>query len=229
MIDGMKKVNATIDKEECYELADKLFFEMSGINKEGEKYDRMRKDAVIMRELIEDRIGINMKCNYYDDIEIEGRTAEIGGEVFNCSAFEQIDPDTVKGVYVYALTSGEYDIKDESIINRVYTDIWGTAFTEAARIMLNRELSKKDRLSDLFGPGFYGMNTGEMGKIDILLGFKNIGVEYRNNRIMVPVKSCTGLVFSVTDGYKKIDSACRDCMGTHNSCKLCRATKQKKE
>jgi len=222
MIDGVEKVNVTIDKEECYELADKLFFDMSGINKEGEKYERMRKDAESMRELIEERIGINTKCCYYSDIKFDGRVAEVGSEVFSCSAFEQIDPATVKGVYVYALTAGEYDIKDESIINRVYTDIWGTAFTEAARTLLYRELSKNDRLSDSFGPGFYGMNTGEMGKIDKLLGFKDIGIEYRNNRIMVPVKSCTGMVFSVTEEYKNLKSACRDCMGTESSCKLCK-------
>jgi len=218
----MKELRLRIEKEECYGLTRDIFLEMSGIDKEGAKFERMREDANCIRDQIEDRIDIKIACNYYDDIELAGSTALIGGDNFECRAFEQIDRSTLNGAYVYSLTAGEYDSKEQSILNRLYADFWGTSFAEAARILLSKELSKNDRLSDSFGPGFYGMDLTEMKKIDDLMDFKKIGLELRNNKILVPVKSCAGILFSVTDGYIKMNNACRDCIGSERSCKLCR-------
>jgi len=220
----METIRIDINRNQCYDVAERLFFEMSGIDKEGPKYMRMRTDAQRMRDRVEDRICINMICNFYStsEMELTGRSLKLGGELFTCAAFEQIDPVLIKGAYLYALTAGEYDFKEETIVNRLYADFWGTAFTDAARILVSRELGKNDQVSDNFGPGFFGMNTDEMIKVDKLLDFKSIGVEFRNNKVMVPVKSCAGLFFSVTAGYEKLHSACRDCIGSVQNCKLCK-------
>ena len=220
----MEAVQIEINRNECYELAERLFFEMSGIDKEGIKYTRMKADARRMRDRVEDRICVNMICNFYDvsEMKLNGRNLNVGSESFTCIAFEQIDPGLVKGVYIYALTAGEYDFKEESIINRLYADIWGTAFTDAARILISRELNKDDYVSDNFGPGFFGMDTNEMIKVNKLLNFESIGVEFRNNKVLVPVKSCAGLFFSVSSRYKKLHNACRDCIGSERNCKLCK-------
>ena len=221
----MEKISLRIEKNECEDLTRDLFLKMSGINKTGEKFDRMKEDADNIRDRIEDRIDIKVACHYYngkDDLKLDGRAVRIGSEIFQCNAFELLNESDVNGVYVYALTAGEYDSKEESILNRLYADIWGTSFTEAARILMSKELGKRDELSDSFGPGFYGMDLIEMSKIDRLLGFEKIGIELKKSGILVPVKSCAGLLFSVTDSYQKMNSACRDCLGNHKSCKLCR-------
>ena len=220
----MKAIHLEINKEECCDLAERLFFEMSGIDRKGDKFERMKEGARRMRELVEDRIDIKVKCIFYggSDVELNNNGAVIGGEMFLCKAFEQIIPGHVKGAYVYALTAGEYDFAGEAILNRLYSDIWGTAFTDAARELLERELSRIDMISDGFGPGFYGMPASEMMKIDRLLNFVDIGVELKNNRILTPVKSCCGMFFSVTEGYERIDNACGDCTGSEKSCILCR-------
>lgn len=217
----MEKLSLKIDMEKCYELTHKLFMEMSGIDKDGEKFERMKRDASKIREQIEDRIDINISCNYYDDVQIDSQKLIIEGQVFTCNALEQIDEKTVKGAYVYALTAGEYDSKDQPIMDRLYADIWGTCFTDAARILLKEEIEKRDALSDSFGPGYYGMNVNEMCKIDELVIFESLGIELRKNSILVPVKSCAGIYLSVTEDYKHLNKSCMDCLGSAKSCRLC--------
>ena len=218
----MRKLTYTIKENECNDLTYKLFMEMSGINKEGRKFQRMKDDAAKIREQIQDRIDIHIACHYYDNIEFKGRAVNIGGEIFTCPAFELIDPTTIKGAYVYALTAGEYDFKEQSIMNRLYADIWGTSFTEAARILLSREIGKTDKLSDSFGPGFFGMDVSQMDKVDKLIDFKQLGIKLTESKILIPVKSCAGIYFSITDNYKFLNRACVDCYGSETSCKLCR-------
>ena len=70
----------------------------------------MKKDAFRMRKLIEERVRIRVAYAYYDKVELSGREAVIGGELFHCSAFEQVDPNAVKGSYVYALSVGDFGL-----------------------------------------------------------------------------------------------------------------------
>ena len=223
----MEAVNLSIKKEMCYERAQKLFFEISGLHKNGAKFDRMRAAAARMRELAEDRINIRSKCNYYEDLVLNGSTAVIGGQSFECRAFEQIGAGQVKGAYLYALTAGDFDFKNENITNRLYLDIWGTAFTDAARELLEKELNDRDMISDEFGPGFYGMPVREMIKIDRLLKFEDIGVRFVDNKILSPVKSCCGIYFRVTGDYKKLDSECLECQSSAKSCVLCKKNRSR--
>ena len=64
----MKNIPIQIDRDKCYELTDRLFLEMSGIDKSGNKFDRMKNDASKMRDMVEDRIDINITCQYYNDL-----------------------------------------------------------------------------------------------------------------------------------------------------------------
>lgn len=218
----MEKLSLKINMEECYELTHRLFMDMSGINKKGEKFERMKRDAHKIRKQIENRINISIVCNYYEDITLKEKKLKIDNQVFTCNAFEQINKNSVKGAYVYALTAGEFDSKDQPIMDRLYADIWGTSFTDAARILLKKELDKRGLVSDSFGPGFYGMDLNEMGKIDRLVDFEKLGIELRNEKILVPVKSCAGIYMNVTNEYKRLDKSCVDCRGSIKSCQLCR-------
>lgn len=217
----MNKSFCQLDREICNSLAMEYFIRDAGLNKEGPKFERMRADAFRVRDMIDDRVKIRAGYGYTQDFSIEGRRAFIEGVEFICNAFEQVDSGTVKGVYFYALSVGDFAYPDEPIMNQLYADIWGTAFTDAARILLKRELEKENKLSDNFGPGLYGMDVKEMGKIINFVKSESLAIEVSNSSILIPLKSCAGLYFAVNDNYQLLHRECENCRGSKLSCSLC--------
>ena len=57
-----------VNRNECNELACKIFMRTSGIDREGRKFERMKKDAFRMRKLIEERVRIRVAYAYYDKV-----------------------------------------------------------------------------------------------------------------------------------------------------------------
>lgn len=207
--------------DEISERAHEIFMSTSGVNKEGRKFERMRNDAFRMREVIEDRIKIRASYRYFEDVKLEGTEVTFGGITFHCSALDQVDPELINGVYVYALSAGDFGYPEDPILDQLYADIWGSAFTDSARLIMRETIEKETMLSDSFGPGFYGMDVSEMGSLTSLLNLEEMDMEVRNEMIMLPLKSCAGFYFSVKPGYEKLNQACENCLGTHTSCKLC--------
>jgi len=207
--------------DEISERAYEIFMNTSGVNKEGRKFERMRNDAFRMRDVIEDRIKIRASYIFFEDVEMSGQDATFGGITFHCSAFDQIDPKLIKGVYVYALSAGDFGYPEDPILDQLYADIWGSAFTDAARLIMREKIEEETKLSDSFGPGFYGMDVSEMGSLTSLLNLDELDMEVRGEQIILPLKSCAGFYFSVEPEYKKLNQACETCLGTHTSCKLC--------
>lgn len=226
----MKKQKFNIAQHECDELAGNLFMETAGLNREGPKFDRMRKDAFRIREQIEGRIFLRGEYAYFDKEQLmlqDGRLS-VGGQDFFCKAFEQVCVDSVEGLYIYACSAGDYSFPEEDVLDQVYADIWGTAFTDAIRMVITRELEKRGRISDSFGPGFYGMKTTEVVKVAALLDFDYLGIEVRNRSTMLPLKSCAGLYFQVNDCYQPMRSQCFSCYGNKTSCSLCHVLSETK-
>ena len=217
----MKEYLFDIDKEECSRLATDYFMADSGLYREGHKFEKMREDAFRMRGVIEERIKIRAMGIYSEEISFSGRKAVIENVEFACNAFELIDPASVRGVYLYALSVGDFGYPEEPIMDQLYADIWGSAFTDAARVLIKAQLESESRLSDSFGPGFYGMDVSEMPKLASMLSFDKLDMEIRNSRILLPLKSCAGMYFAVNDDYVKLNSACESCRGNHKSCVLC--------
>ena len=222
-------VKLNIDVLQMHELAEEIFLKISGINSNGKKFERMKADAFKMRELIKDGINIIAECRFYPGAVIEKQNLAAGNMSFICNAFEQIEPDSVNGVYVYVISAGDFYIEDEKVINQLYADFWGNAYTDALRMMVKEELEKKARLSDSFGPGFYGMGTVEIVKFAELMDFEELGITVHNGTTMVPLKSCTGMYFSINDRYRRMDAACADCAGSFKSCRLCLLHEEEKK
>lgn len=218
---AMKEIAFEIDPAECGRIAHEIFIKDSGVGRPGKKFERMRKAAFEIRNRIESNVEIRFACRFYDNVKLAGNKAIINDRTFTCSAFEQIEGTAVEGVYIYAVCAGDFAMPDENIMDQVYADIWGTAFTDAVRLLIKRELEKTAKLSDSFGPGFYGMDVSEMALIDELIDFADIGIELRNGTIMVPLKSCAGMFFKVNESYKPLNAACANCRGSHVSCGLC--------
>lgn len=219
----MEKRLFIADKEKCGSLAMEYFLTSAGLNREGKKFQRMRQDALRMREVIEERVQPRGQYAYYSAGEIrkDKDALTVDGETFRCRAFEQIKSSSVKGLYVYACSAGDYSLPEESTLNQVYADLWGTALADAVRHLLKGELEKNGPLSDSFGPGFYGMEVMETHSIKKLLDFDQLGVTVKESGILVPVKSCAGLFFHVNDQYEPLDEACASCQGNARSCVSC--------
>ncbi len=219
----MEKKFFTADKERCGDLAAERFFASAGLNREGRKFERMRRDALRMREAIERKLRIRGQYAYYspEEFHLEQDALTVGGETFRCTAFAQIEPGSMEGLYVYACSVGDYSLPEESALNQVYTDLWGTAWADAVRFLMKEELERHGNLSDSFGPGFYGMGTREIHGISNLLDFDQLGIEVKESGILVPVKSCAGLYFRVNSQYESLDEECAFCQGNQRSCVSC--------
>lgn len=224
-------ISIDIDPIECDRLAHEIFIEAAGIDRSGKKYERMRDAAFQIWEKIQPDVSGHLVCKYYEDVFLTGKTAVIDQQILTCNVFEQIENAAVEGVYVYAVCAGDFALPDEKIMNQLYADLWGTAFADAVRFLMERELENHAKcnyatLSDGFGPGFYGMDIAELSKFDKLLDFGSIGISLRNSSIMIPVKSCAGLFFQVNERYQRLDAACENCIGNVSSCQLCQVNRR---
>lgn len=210
-----------IEKEACSQCAEEIFLQISGVNRDGRKFERMRREAFRIRAEIDEKIRPRAVCAYVEKPLLLGQEAVIEGHSFLCGAFEQLKKETIKGVYVYGCTAGEFSLPEAPLMDQVYADLWGTAFADALRLFLKKELETESKLSDSFGPGFYGMDVSAVKQIAELLDFDNLEMELRGGKIILPLKSCAGLYFAVTEEYQPLRRECESCLGTYSSCALC--------
>lgn len=210
-----------INEQALYGLAEEIFFKTSGINKQGNKFQRMREDALKTYKKIRNALDIKGVYHYFNEFELIDKKLIIDNKVFECNAFENLNQKNIKGVYIYALSVEGSNFSEGSIMEQLYADIWGSAFVDAARIIIKQDFEIASRLSKSFGPGFYGMKLTQIEDLYNLLDMDSIGIEIRSGSIMLPLKSCAGMYFDVTDSYEEIKDACVNCLGNQTSCKLC--------
>lgn len=217
---------AVLDKGLCLQSAKELFLLESGLNQEGAKFERMRRDAFGMLDRLERSIDLKAVYRVYDDIALEGKLLRVDGLEITCAAFEQILPESVEAVIIYALTAGSYELVGADFFDQCYADLWGTALAESAFAGWQEELSKLHALSECFGPGYYRMDVAELAKIAALVNISSIGLRVTDSYVILPQKSCMGLFFKVNHLYKPLAPACMLCSGNKKSCRLCIATRK---
>lgn len=211
-------------KEECLMQATELFLRSSGLNQEGAKFERMRLDAFGLLERLEQSIDLKIVYREIKSAVLEGKQLLMEGREISCAGFEQISPESVESVVVYALTAGNYEVAGANFFDQCYADLWGTAFAEAAFAVWREQLSKQNALSDCFGPGYFGMDVAELDQIAVLANSSSIGLCVTEAHIILPQKSCMGLFFNVNQQYKPLATACRYCSGNKHACRLCNVT-----
>ena len=146
----------------------------------GDAWEMVRKRAFIRGAWV--RLDL-------DEMSIDGNKLVVDcGEDIDicCEAFGLLDTETVRGVILYAVTVGDVLSEEGSALQRVFEDMWGTALTDSARILLRERFLEDTNLSDSFGPGYYGMRPEEMRKIGGLLDIGELGIEIRETGMMVP-------------------------------------------
>lgn len=231
----MKNEIISFDEKEVFEKAKEHFVRICGFHSGEEKHRRMLTQGMEARSHGLGGIEIKAVLSSYDASVYRDHKVNIDGTEFNCTAFSQINDEMVIKIYAYLLTVGECTSTEEGgIMNQLYSDIWGTAYTEAARDLLQahivNDIEKEypDRLenslflSETFGPGFYGMEVEQSKDLFRVLNAQSIGIQVRESGIILPLKSCSGLFFVVTDPNVLPKPDCRECIGNVISCSFCR-------
>lgn len=233
----MKNVVVEFDENEAFEKANDYFIKICGfhINKDNDKHKKMLALGMDARSQGMGGIRIKAVISSFGAEVFRDRKVVIEGKEFNCPAFELMEQGSIKKIYAYLLTAGECIYSEEDdIVKQVFSDIWGTAYTDAARDLLEEyiaqdveqehpgRLGKELYLSDAFGPGFYGMDVSQTKDLFQLLDAESIGMQVKDSGLMLPQKSCSGLYFAVTDTRNLPHPNCRECIGSHMGCSFCR-------
>ena len=231
----MKNIVVEFDEKMVFEKANEYFVKICGFEKGNYKHEKMYSSAMESRCLGMSGIRIRAVISSFGPEVFHNHRVSFQESVLYCPAFEEIESNCVKKVYLYALTVGECLCRDEDdIICQVYSDIWGTAYTDSARDLLEEyirqdmmqefvgQLGNEIFLSDAFGPGFYGMDVSQTKDLFGILDTKSIGLQVRDSGIMLPLKSCSGLYFAVTDTSPPPHPTCRECLGSHMGCSFCK-------
>ena len=162
----------------------------------------------------------------YDGNVLAGDSVVLDGVTFRCSAFKQINAVRVRKFYAFILTVGQVSAPSDEVMDLLYADFWGTAFTDAAMDELTQSLARDAGDGShiaKFGPGFYGMSVSNIPLIFSILDGSAIGVEVcKDSGCMVPLKSCAGFMVA-TDGAAELTAAaCMSCTGNRGGCRLCK-------
>jgi hypothetical protein len=157
-----------------------------------------------------------------------GRTLDIAGIVFECPAFERLEACDLTKVVLCATTLRAGAGPAQDVSRLFYADLWENAYVEAALGALRSKLAARADgvLSDFFGPGYYGMDLGEMKKLARVLDFGKIGAEVLDDGMIRPPKSCAGMFFVVRDAARMPADACRACVGDKAGCAFCGVSRQ---
>ena len=228
----------SIDEADRY--APDYFLNICGFkNREGEKYKRMLEHGMKIREKVVGHLDMKAVVSSFDGGVISGNSAKVGTVEFICNGFEQLKREHIRRIYVYLFTSGNLELNDaDPVIDQLYADIWGTAYTDAGLEVLKhyilddfqRNCSEGDSgdsrgeasILDPFGPGFYGMDVDQIGKFFEVLDGEQIGIRARTNSLMLPLKSCAGFFVIVDDGFKLPLADCKSCHADQG-CEYCQA------
>jgi hypothetical protein len=156
-------------------------------------------------------------------VSLRGPSLRIAEVTLSCPAFEQINARDVTELVAYALSLRTGEAPEPRLSRLFYRDLWQTAYLEAALAALRARFAARagGRLSDSFGPGYYGMAPGEMKELARVLDFKKVGAAVLANGNISPPKSCAGIFFAVRNAARMPADVCRNCAGDKAGCAFC--------
>ncbi|QIB69995.1 hypothetical protein Ami103574_12105 [Aminipila butyrica] len=241
----MKREILWFEEATAYPLAEQRFIKACGFDLSKPKHQRMLKRGSQVRADGLAGIRLGGVFSFWGAEYFHQGKLTLGELEIHCHYFEQLPEEAVSGLYLYLLTAGEcYFSSEENIVDFLYADMWGTAYVDAAAELL-RDRIRKDLesrmgdsifgipssayLSEEFGPGYYGMSVQESKKIMSLLQGEELGIAVKDNGLIIPQKSCTGLYFVLNDAQVRIEPGCMKCRGTASGCGFCRFSTSDKE
>ena len=218
-------VSISFREDDAFPLARESFVRMCGFGSGTEKHRKMLDSAMKIRELGAEKIILTALLSECEPSVIGEAGFEVDGFDIKCDSIFLMEKERIHKVIFYIVTAGECGCESEQILDRVYADFWGTAYVDAAYELLRKDIEARCCqelvLSEAFGPGYYGMPTDEIKNIFHLLKGEKIGVKCLESCVMVPVKSCAGILFVMEKGTKMPETCCRDCLGNRSGCRYC--------
>jgi len=218
----------SFEVDQAEPIARDYFLKYSGIETVNKKKERMMNRAEMVLNQIRGTLDLKAVCVRGRPDRFDGTELVFFGQTFRCQAFEKIEKDTLQRVYAYALTTGTCATDSESILDQLYEDIWGTAFVDACRGLLREQLESEEqtndpevKLSQSFGPGYYGMEVRQTILMGEILPMEAIDMRVKESGMMIPQKSCTGLLFVVPKTSELPPSACVECGINTAGCRFC--------
>ena len=209
------------------EDAEDRFFRICSFNLAEAGQRQMEKAAFRIRGHLREQMDIRAVARFWENPVLQGDMLQLNDVTLHCGAFAQIPRDVFKGAFVYLLTIGETDIEAEDyIMTEIYHDIWGTSYVESALEVLRRDclesqLEEDLYLSESFGPGYYGMPMEEGKMLFSLLGEETAGVIQKASGLLLPEKSCIGLMLVYDRPGIRMPQACEKCLGSRGGCQFC--------
>lgn len=188
---------------------------------------KMEQAAFRVRTHLQERMDIRATVRFWDRPVLTDTRLQLDDVTLCCDAFSRIPAGAVKGVFAYLLTIGDTDMEGEvSIMTELYHDVWGTAYVESVMDVLRSRLlqvlpEENMHLSESFGPGYYGMAMEEGKTLFSLLGDETAGVSQKASGLLLPEKSCMGLLLVYDRPGIRMPLACEKCLGSRGSCQFC--------
>ena len=220
-------------EEDAFSLALEDFVKICGFKHESKKHKKMFESAMKIREQGIYKVDIKALLSVYGPDIIHENYLEVDGIKLYCDALIYLDREKINKVLCYIMTIGECGCESGELMDRLYADLWGTAYVNASYELFREEIhsryikgsDKADEnrlmLSDAFGPGYYGMPTEEMKNFFKIMDAEKIGVKCRPSFIMTPLKSCAGILFVMEKGARVPEEHCKHCAGNSKGCGLC--------
>ncbi len=207
--------------KDCETMATNLLIDENNLDRPEKRYQRMLRQAVELKDEIVGGVAVRAVYNYYDDVYLKDSILVVDGKAFVSPTLQGIDPAQILGAYIFVLTAGDFSFPDKPMMEQVLLDLWGTAFATTGRKHLQAHFAKDGRISEVFGPGLYGIPMESMRDLVSLVDADLIGVTVNESCFLWPVKSYGGIVFRVADDYKPRGGSCATCRGSRLSCNLC--------
>lgn len=229
----MEKVLFKPERAGADALALRLFSGRLGAEPGSAAVETMKREAeAVVNKL---RPAFSAKCEYVGfgegEFTLSGSLLTAGGVTAECRAFERMEKEAVRNVYFYACTAGDFACASEDDMEKFYADLWGGAYLDGLRILLEDELADRAAeegltLSRSFGPGFYGMDVSEAENISKIVDFEDLGIRINLSGVLEPANSCTGIYFAAAEGFDWPGPECKDCLGSEGGCRFCLVNKK---
>lgn len=231
----MENIIVKYKEEMLADTADIYFDSMCGFTKEKPKAVAMKIQASELKNKIYDKIQVRgIYSIYTNEIFNEGKLL-INNIDFSFQRLSMINKSSIIKIIPYILTAGNYELEDScSMLDKFYADTYGTAYVDAGRDELKKDLLQKVMeelsilenrdifISDSIGPGFYGIDTSKVGDFFKILDGEKIGVKTNDYNVILPVKSCVGIFIIVDDSKLLPDYDCMSCSTKDVNCEFCR-------
>ena len=236
----MKNELVRISEKRAHEGAEKRFINTCGIMPGGsKKHQRMLEEGLKTRESGIAGIDIRALVSYYGpEVIRDGKVCPENAEL-GCNYFYKIPREYVEGIYFYMMTVGECLFESEDkIMEFLFADIWSNSYVDAGIEALKEDFIIPDMkkrfpgkdyvLSEEFGPGYFGMFVGKTKEFAKILDAESIGITVKDSGLMLPQKSCAGLLFVLNHELEK-EPACMRCVGNPKGCEFCEINMRRKE